>query len=136
MWTRWSGHAAPTVVSSGAVARADELEHPRRRVDDEHFGRSLDTAPRSAGRTSRRSAARSSSSSPAAGRAAEPGVARRPRVDEVGGAVDDLERAPVGLLGGVAPYDEPVLGEHDELQAGSRRTASPTWRASVKPGRM
>jgi hypothetical protein len=30
--------------------------------------------------------------------------------------VDDLDRAPVGLLGAVAPHHQPVLGEHDELQ--------------------
>ena len=50
------------------------------------------------------------------GGAAEARRSLRALVDERDGPVDHVDRAPVGLLGGVAPDDEPVLGQHDELE--------------------
>ena len=40
----------------------------------------------------------------------------RALVDEVDGLVDDLDRLAVGLLGRLAPDDQAVLAEHDQLQ--------------------
>ena len=93
----------------GRRRRRDELERAWRGVDDQHLrplarhraaqrrenGRNLDGLPR---------------------RPVEALLARGRGVDEVDGAVDDLDRAPVRLLGAVAPDDESVLGEHDELE--------------------
>ena len=74
------------------------------------------------------SSSRSSSGSRAVGRRVAPAEARGvggALADERDRLVDDLDRAPVGLLRAVAPHHEPVLGEHDRLEVGvgARRLA-------------
>ena len=90
------------------------------------FVRSLETAPRIAGSSSCSSSARAvGTCAPPGGAPPKRGVVAGALVDERDRLVDDLDRAPVRLLGAVAPDDEPVLGEHDELEVGvgARRLA-------------
>ena len=102
------------------LGRGDELERALGRVGDEHLGalarhRAADRGEQLAQQR------RALGLRDAAGRrAAEPLRVARALVDERDGAVDHLDRAPVRLLGAVAPHDEPVLGEHDELEVGVR----------------
>ena len=116
--TRWSGQGAPTSTSSGAAADATNSRTRGEVSTHRTLGRSLETAPRSAGRISASSAGRRRRA--ARGRPAEPRPARRARVDEVDRLVDDRDRAPVGGLGRLAPHDQAVLGQDDELQRGVR----------------
>ena len=120
MWTRWSGHAAPTVVSSGASREHDELEHARRRVDDEHLRplarhRAAQRRQHLAQQRGALVAPRSPAPPAAPPNRASPAVRA---LTKSAARLMTVERAPVGLLGGVAPHDEAVLGEHDELQRG------------------
>ena len=108
--TRWSGHGAPTFTSRAACSEQTNSITRSDVSTVSTFARSLDTAPRIAG---------SSSVSDPAGLGLAPAEARhvaRARVDERDGLVDDLDRLAVGLLGGLAPDDQAVLGQHDELE--------------------
>ncbi len=101
------------------VARGHELEHARRRVDDQHLRPLARDGPaQHRQHLAQQRRALVLLDGGAVLDAAEARRAVRLRIDEVGRAVDGVERAAVGLLGGVAPDDEAVLGEHDELEPG------------------
>ena len=106
----------------GASARVDELgdrsARRRRRAPWRARWRARRAAPGGSGAgVAPRRAGSAPGCAPARRSAARAGAA----VDELGGAVDDRDRPPVGLLGAVAPDDEAVLGEHDEPAGGVRR---------------
>ena len=67
--------------------------------------------------------------------AAEARRVARALVDERDGLVDHADRALVGLLRAVAPHDEPVLGQHDELQVrvGAGRLADLLGEREARP---
>src|SRR3954468_6416220 len=135
--TRWSGHAAPMSVSSGA-SREETNSSTRGDVSTTRtFGCSLETAPRSAGRISRSSAARSSS--PTAAPSSTPPNRGVPFVVALTKSAARLMTSSVRRYASsaVSPHTtSPCLASTTSFSDGSSRTASPTCLASVKPGRM
>ena len=101
----------------GAAREETNSSDARRGVDGEHLRRAR-SRPRRAARAAARAAAPARARPRRRAGRGPPNRARAARalVDERDGPVDHLDRAPVGLLGAVAPHDEPVLGEHDELE--------------------
>ena len=123
--TRWSGHGAPTFTRSAACSEQTNSITRSDVSTVSTFARSTRHAPRIAG---------SSSVSEPGRLGLAPAEARHVTglaVDERDRLVDDLDRLAVGLLGRLAPDDQAVLGQHDELEArvvadGARR---PAWTA-------
>ena len=134
--TRWSGHAAPTPVSSGAAADPTNSSAAGDVSTTSTFDRSLDSAPRSAGSTACSSASRRSASGvpPAA-----PPKRCSPFVRALTNSTARLITSSVRryAASAVSPQTtSPCFASTTSLSLGFSRTAVPTCLASVKPGRM
>ena len=109
---RWSGHGAPTWLTSGALAEeakatASGLRSTSRTTPAESARR----APRRAGSAAARRSSASGSPSCVTLRPAEAEARPAARADRLGSAGDELERGRVALGARLAPGDEPVLLE-------------------------
>ena len=118
VWIRWSGHGAPTWLTSGP--RADEANATAAGLLSTSSTTPSASASRAPRRAGRAPASRSSASAVRERSDLDPAEAGPPSgrlSDRVGGAADELERAPVALLAGLAPGDEPVLLEQNRPRA-------------------
>ena len=113
------GTRRPPARAAGPRA-ADELEHGGGGVGLQDPRAVARDGPAQRGRTA---ASTSSVTASPSGSTARPPNARALRAlrDERRGAVDRIERRRVRLLGRLAPGDEAVLGEQDELASGAPR---------------
>ena len=119
VWTRWSGQAAPTVATWWPSAESTSSSTGSERSVTSTFG----GLARDGAAQRREDRCRIAARLPGLvglrdRRDRRSAGSRRARVDELGGLVEHLDRLLIGLVGAVAPHDEAVLGEHDELQLG------------------
>ena len=114
VWIRWSGQGAPTPQTSGVAGRGGEGDGLGTAVDleDHPVGAVEQGAPQDGERGGEEGVGLLV---PGRGhpRPAEPEAPRAGALDRLGGAGDDLDRAPVALLAGLAPGDQAVaLQQH------------------------